>query len=49
VYAATLAYRALDSLELLWGGSVAHSPYAALDAQTLVRASWDFDDSGGSR
>ncbi len=47
VYAATVAYRALDSLELLWGGSVAHSPYAALDAQTLVRVSWNLDLAKG--
>ncbi|MDQ2644118.1 MAG: hypothetical protein M3020_09905 [Myxococcota bacterium] len=49
VYAATLAYRALDSLELLWGGSVAHSPYAAVDAQTLVRVSWNLDLAKGPR
>jgi hypothetical protein len=49
VYAATLAYRAFDSLELLWGGSVARSPYAALDAQALVRASFSFDNPGGPR
>jgi hypothetical protein len=42
VYAATLSYRALESLELLWGGSLARSPYAALDAQTLVRVTYQF-------
>ena len=51
VYAATLSYRLSDPCELLWGGSLAHSPYAALDAQTMVRASFDFDGSsrGGKR
>jgi hypothetical protein len=42
-YAGTLSYRVLDPLELLWGGSLAHSPYAALDAQTMLRASYDFE------
>jgi hypothetical protein len=42
-YAGTLSYRLLDPLELLWGGSIAHSPYASLDAQTMLRASYDFD------
>jgi hypothetical protein len=40
VYAGTLAYRVLESLEVLWGGSLARSPYAALDAQTLLRVSY---------
>jgi hypothetical protein len=43
VYAATLSYRVTDPFELLWGGSLASSPYAALDAQTMLRASVDFD------
>ena len=47
VYSATLAYRARPELELLWGGSLARSPYAALDAQTLVRVSYDLDASPG--
>ncbi len=41
VYAGTLSYRAFERCEVLWGASVAHSPYAALDAQTLVRVSVD--------
>jgi hypothetical protein len=43
VYAATVSYRVCDPFELLWGGSIASSPYAAFDAQTLVRASYAFD------
>jgi hypothetical protein len=45
VYSATVSYRALDALELLWGGSLARSPYASLDAQTLLRVNYDFDAS----
>ncbi len=45
IYAGTLGYQATDALNLLWGASVAQSPYARLDAQTLVRASYDFDFS----
>jgi hypothetical protein len=45
VYSGTLGYQAADALHLLWGASVAVSPYAAFDAQTLVRASYDFDYS----
>jgi hypothetical protein len=43
VYATTLSYQASSALELMWGASVAASPYAALDAQTLVRLSLAFD------
>jgi hypothetical protein len=43
VYAGTLSYQALDQLSLLWGASLARSPYASLDAQTLLRASYTFD------
>ena len=43
VYAGTLSYQVSDPFQLLWGASVAHSPYAALDAQTLLRASYQFD------
>jgi hypothetical protein len=43
VYAGTLSYDAGTRLSLLWGASVMRSPYASLDAQTLVRASYAFD------
>jgi hypothetical protein len=49
VYAGTLSYRVSDPFELLWGGSVAQSPYAALDAQTMLRASYDFDAPAAGR
>ena len=47
VYAGTLSYQATRRLELLWGASLAQSPYARADAQTLVRASYAFDFSRG--
>jgi hypothetical protein len=43
VYAATASYRVSEPLELLWGGSIANSPYALFDAQTLLRAVYSFD------
>lgn len=43
VYAGTLSYRALDALDLLLGASLAESPYAALDAQALFRATYELD------
>jgi hypothetical protein len=49
VYAATLTCRWLDPLELLWGGSLATSPYAAFDAQTLLRAVYHFDTGSSGR
>ena len=42
VYAATLAYEPSVSWRFLWGASVARTPYAALDAQTLLRVVYDF-------
>ncbi|MCA9643179.1 MAG: hypothetical protein KC492_20920, partial [Myxococcales bacterium] len=45
VYAGTLGYQATDALDLLWGGSVARSPYAALDAQTQLRLRYVFDST----
>jgi hypothetical protein len=45
VYATTLGYQATDALHLLWGGSLAQSPYARLDAQSLLRLSYEFDGS----
>lgn len=43
MYAGTASYRVLDPLDLLWSVSVAHSPYAALDAQTMLRLTYRFD------
>jgi hypothetical protein len=43
VYSATLSYQAHEALELMWGGSLARSPYAALDAQTLLRVTYHVD------
>lgn len=45
VYAGTLGYQATDAFDVLWGASVAQSPYAELDAQTLLRAAYAFDFS----
>jgi hypothetical protein len=45
VYAGTLGYRFSDSFDVTWGASLARSPYASLDAQTLLSASYDFDFS----
>lgn len=43
VYAGTLAYQALDALDVMLGGSLARSPYAAADAEALLRVSYAFD------
>lgn len=45
VYAGTLGYQVTEAFDVLWGASVAQSPYAALDAQTLLRAAYAFDFS----
>jgi hypothetical protein len=45
----TLAYRVLAPFEVLWSGSLASSPYAALDAQTMLRANYRFDASAHAR
>ena len=42
VYAGTLAYQPSRSWRFSWGASVARTPYAALDAQTLLRVAYDF-------
>lgn len=42
-YSGTLSYQATQALNLLWGASLAQSPYASVDAQTIVRASCAFD------
>ena len=43
IYSTTLEYAFLERLALLWGGSLARSPYASLDASTLLRLSYAFD------
>ncbi|HYQ28853.1 MAG TPA: hypothetical protein VER04_16590 [Polyangiaceae bacterium] len=43
VFAGTASYQAADALEFLWSASVAQSPYAAVDAQTMLRATYHFD------
>jgi hypothetical protein len=43
VYSGTLGYRPRAWVGLLWGASIAQSPYAEFDAQTLVRLELDFD------
>ncbi len=43
VYASTLAYQALDALDVMLGGSLARTPYAAFDAEALLRVSYAFD------
>jgi hypothetical protein len=43
VYAGTLSYQPAPSWSLLWGASLSQTPYAALDAQTLLRAAFTFD------
>ena len=45
VYVGTLSYQAAEALNLLWGASLAQSPYAEFDAQTLLRVIIDFDHS----
>jgi hypothetical protein len=42
VYAATLAYEPSVAWRFSWGASLARTPYAALDAQTLLRVVYDF-------
>lgn len=47
VYAGTLSYEPSERWSLLWGASLSRTPYAALDAQMLVRLSVAFDRGGG--
>jgi hypothetical protein len=49
VYAGTATYQVLDRLDVLWSASIARSPYAAFDAQTMLRVSYRFDASGRGR
>jgi hypothetical protein len=43
VYAGTLSFEPTNRLSLLWGASLAHSPYANLDAQTTLRVAYAFE------
>ncbi len=47
IYSGTLAWQVSRVLGLSWGASLAQSPYASFDAQTLARVSCDFDLSAG--
>jgi hypothetical protein len=49
VYAGTISYEPLAALSLLLGASLASTPYASLDAQTLLRLAYDFDGRGGTQ
>src|SRR6478735_4222646 len=49
VYAGTASYQPIDALEFLWSASVAQSPYAAHDAQTMLRVSYQFDAAAKPR
>jgi hypothetical protein len=42
LYAGTASYQVIDPLEIMWTASAARSPYAALDAQTMLRATYRF-------
>lgn len=43
VLAGTVEWKALDQLRFMWGTSLARSPYAAMDLQSLVRVAYGFD------
>jgi hypothetical protein len=43
VYAGTLSFEPSPQVSLLWGASLAHSPYANLDAQTELRISYSLE------
>ena len=49
VYAGTLSYEPRSRWSALWGASLSRTPYAALDAQTLLRLSYAFDHAPGGR
>lgn len=46
VYAGTLSFEPTTAWNLLWGASVTRSPYAALDAQALLRITYAFERPG---
>lgn len=49
MYAGTASYQVTDPLEIMWTASVAQSPFAALDAQTMLRATYHFDAAAKPR
>ncbi len=49
VFAGTLAYRPDRAVGVMLAGSIAETPYAKLDAQTLLQVTCDFDLSGRRR
>lgn len=44
VFAGTVQWWAAEQLRVMWGASLASSPYAALDAQTLVRLAYGIEE-----
>lgn len=49
MFAGTASYQVTDPLEIMWTASVAQSPFAALDAQTMLRATYRFDAAAKPR
>lgn len=49
VFAGTASYQVSDPLEILWTASVSQSPFAALDAQSMLRATYTFDRAARPR
>jgi hypothetical protein len=48
VFAGTASYQVIDPLEIMWTASAANSPYAKLDAQTMLRATYHFGTAARS-
>jgi len=49
LYAGTASYQVIAPLEIMWTASAARSPYAALDMQTMLRATYHFDAAAKPR
>jgi len=49
MYAGTASYQVSDPFEIMWTASVAQSPYASFDAQTMLRATYHFDAAAKPR
>jgi hypothetical protein len=49
VYVGTASYKVIERLDALWSASIARSPYAAFDAQTMLRVTYHFDAPGRAR
>jgi len=48
LFAGTASYQVIDPLEIMWTASAASSPYAKLDAQTMLRATYHFGTASRS-